>query len=367
MTLYRFWTNAKGTAYAKGDLLEPTHVNNVVTALQGHDRATELAQAWLWRTIEANEAGANVMAVAYNTAAGKYLFAGTASDDTPKAWCGATITECLSTSFDSLLGTAPTSLEPYCALAAGTGPIQYLVGGLPASDTASKLRSSPNGSAWTARALSQAGTTAVTALSYDSTNGLYIAGLSAGATNVIETSAANDGATWAASTSSMAGGVHSIWTNAAGMSLAMSAGYDDDYLYSTNGTTWTAGTLPWSATEKLICYSEASGVWVAIGNGAQSASSTNGTTWTDNSAHMVGDLATTHAGLTTTGAVFYLSTYNGSGHGFVYVSWDDGVSWEYVYELASTSATRGRLINANGQIVGCDGAEFVYSTAKALI
>lgn len=367
MTTYRFFTDANGIPYVKGETFESTHANNFVTALKAYDRAIELAQAFTWRTDSSTEADANVMAVAYNTTTKKYLFAGTSSADAPKAWIGATIREALTTDADSDIGTTPTVLIPYCALAAGAGTVQYLIGGDPGADSAYKLRTSPNGSTWTQRATSQAGTTLVRALSYDSTNGLYIAGLSAGATNVIETSPSNDGATWTARTSSMAGGVHSIATNAAGMSLAASAGNDDDYLYSTNGTTWTAATLPWTATEKFVCYSEAALKWFAIGSGAKCASSANGTTWTDLSAGMTGDTVEYHDGLVTTGAVVYMMTYKSGATGNLFVSWDDCVSWEWIYPLSVTSATRGCLANLNNQIVGVEGSVHVYRTPRIVI
>lgn len=108
---------------------------------------------------------------------------------------------------------------------------------------------------------------------WDNTNSKFIqaGSKSTGSFNIAYSS---DGITWTGVSAGSAA-FNCLATNAG---TTVAAGNSGTLYYSTNATTWTAGTSNTATTLTGVAYGN--GVWVAVGNAGTLISSTDGITWT---------------------------------------------------------------------------------------
>jgi len=132
-----------------------------------------------------------------------------------------------------------------------------LFGGDPGGASTSKIARSTTGlNAGTFAAVTSIDATAAAVNTLAYFNSLYVAGLSDGG---IETSA--DGATWADRTVPNSNARTGFAQSSARL-LAFTSASTDKYIYSTNATSWTEGTLPASSTNWTGAWNEIHGLFV---------------------------------------------------------------------------------------------------------
>ena len=108
--------------------------------------------------------------------------------------------------------------------------------------------------------------------------------------------------------------------------------------YSTDGSAWTAATLPASYTGQLnsVAYSETAGKFVAVGSGVYALISTDGITW--NQGGRISDVA--HYGLCFSDSKWVTSDTSGA----IYYS-PDGTTWTAAATNTATYATSNGIIH----------------------
>jgi hypothetical protein len=159
-----------------------------------------------------------------------------------------------------------------------------------------------------------------------------------------------DGSTWTAITMP----VSASWTGIAygnGYWVAVATGTATAYVSKNNGASWASTTLPSSTTWNSVAYGN--GIFVATSNGTATAVSTNfGASWSSNTMTSIG------AGSLVYGIGKFV--YVASG-GTNYNTTTDGVTWTPYTSLAANSGTTVAYGNGRFVTVSSAGANSQYS------
>jgi hypothetical protein len=190
----------------------------------------------------------------------------------------------------------------------------------------SVIFTSPDGAAWTSRSHTPvAGSMKCVTFG----NGRFV-GVGVGTNNAAITNAwtSTDGLTWTRNTGLPSG----VWSSVKfGNGVFVAVG-TNVVARSTDGITWTTGTIP-TGTYKELAFGN--GIFVAV-TGSAHASSTDGLTWTTR-AIPVGTNAS-FAGVVFGDGLFVV--YHGAGNSNNMIS-TDGINWNYkIFTLTSTSSLR---------------------------
>lgn len=252
------------------------------------------------------------------------------------------------------LGTPPLGTFWGATSAGACIGVIYVMGGTPpGAASASKIREShDSGATWTARNTVASSTEGVTGVCWFSGPSLFVLGLDSATSTNVETSP--DGQTWTQRT----GLPNSVGRAALAASSSIAVAINSSgnkCIRSTNGTSWTEGVMPTSATWRDVTWWAQGALFVAIGDAAI-ATSADGISWS--SSGMTAPF-TTAAGIATFGRLLVAAGTTSSKNAIA-VSDNSGLSWSRVKSLTGAPNS---LATGDGQIL-CYASGDLYTSLR---
>lgn len=174
----------------------------------------------------------------------------------------------------------------------------------------------------------------------------WVMGFNINATNNIETA---DGSltVWTQRTNALALACVGIAVSATRIVIITNGG--SQCVTSEDGITWTARTLPSSATWSSVAYNAVTGKFMILGSGGNKiAVSADGITWTD--AGLTNPIATLTRGLVVVGRLWV--ALGDASAPELYVSANDGVSWKKISNALfdGIAAGQSQILMATGNV-----------------
>jgi len=339
-----------GVDYVQGQRLNPAEINTI------DKNAAQAADGLIWSDLAvvknftkgtAPEV-ATTNRAAWDTANKRWIFFGS-NGGSPSAYFSH------DGQADWIALTTPPAGTFWGVTSAGAvaGNTLVMGGSPPGAASATKIRQSTDGGVtWNSRSTVASSTEGVASICWAFFASLFVLGLDSATSTNIETSP--DGQTWTQRTG-LPNSVARAAIAASTSVLVVLNASGNKCLRSTNGTSWTEGTMPSSATWRDVTWWEREELFVAIGDGVI-ATSADGITW---SALGMTAPFTTGRGIATFGRLLVAAGTTSSKNA-VAISSNSGLSWTRVKSLTSAP---GSLAVGDNQIL-CYAAGDIYTSLR---